>query len=336
MLAGEVGVDTILVTGGAGFIGANLVAALLAAGGRRIAVCDRLDHPAKPGNIDRAPLAALFPPEDLPNFMAQEGGRLAAVCHLGAISSTTEQSWERLQRDNVDATLRLWRWCAQANVPLLYASSAATYGDGSAGFDDDFTAEGLARLKPLNLYGHSKHETDREIRRLLDAGEKAPPQWAGLKFFNVYGPHETHKGDMRSIVCKLYEQIRDTGVARLFRSTHPDYGDGGQLRDFIWVGDCVDFMLWLLANPKTSGLFNVGTGAPRSFLDAAKATFAAMGREPRIEFIDMPLSLRGKYQYYTRAETARLRGAGYRKPFTGLEEGVRRYVQEFLERQDRT
>jgi ADP-L-glycero-D-manno-heptose 6-epimerase len=327
--------ETILVTGGAGFIGANLVRALLAQN-RKVAVCDRLDHPDKQDNIETAALAALLTPEELPDYLAHNAGEIAAICHLGAVSSTTEQNWQRLQRDNVDATLTVWEWCADHSVPLIYASSAATYGDGSAGFDDEFTLAALDRLQPLNLYGKSKHETDREIRRRLDAGERAPPHWAGLKFFNVYGPHETHKGEMRSIMCKLYEQIAATGKARLFRSERPDYEDGGQLRDFIWVGDCVDIMLWLMHSPKVSGLFNVGTGKPRSFVDVARATFAAMGREPEIEFIDMPLSLRGKYQYYTRAEMQRLRSAGYQQQFTALEDGIGRYVRDHLSRQDRS
>jgi ADP-L-glycero-D-manno-heptose 6-epimerase len=335
MLPAEVEVETILVTGGAGFIGANLVRALQATGQANIAVCDRLDHPAKQANVDGARLEAMVAPEELPDYLARHGERISAICHLGAISSTTEQSWQRLQRDNVDATLNLWEWCADRNVPLLYASSAATYGDGSAGFDDEFTLPALDRLQPLNLYGKSKHETDRDIRRRLNAGEKAPPHWAGLKFFNVYGPYETHKGEMRSIICKLHEQIVATGVARLFRSERADYADGGQLRDFIWVGDCVDIMLWLLRSKNVSGLFNVGTGAPRSFVDVATATFAAMGRQPVIEFVDMPLSLRGKYQYYTRAEMQRLRAAGYDRPFTTLETGVARYVRDHLSRQDR-
>lgn len=336
MLPAEVEVETILVTGGAGFIGANLVKALQASGQANIAVCDRLDHPAKQANVDGAKLEAMIAPEELPDYLARQGNRLSAICHLGAISSTTEQSWQRLQRDNVDATLTLWEWCTDREIPLLYASSAATYGDGSAGFDDEFTLAALDRLQPLNLYGKSKHETDREIRRRLDAGEKAPPHWAGLKFFNVYGPYETHKGEMRSIICKLHEQIVATGAARLFRSERPDYADGGQLRDFIWVGDCVDIMLWLLRSKNVSGLFNVGTGAPRSFVDVAKATFAAMERQPVIEFVDMPLSLRGKYQYYTRAEMLRLRAAGYDRPFTALETGIERYVRDHLSRQDRT
>ena len=327
--------ETILVTGGAGFIGANLVRALVASD-RRVAVCDRIDHPAKHANIAGLPLGPLIAPEILPDYLERHGGELGAICHLGAISSTTERSWQRLQRDNVDATLMLWDWSAAHKVPLLYASSAATYGDGSAGFDDEFTLAALDRLQPLNLYGKSKHETDRQIRRRLDAGEKAPPHWAGLKFFNVYGPHETHKGEMRSIMCKLHEQIVASGIARLFRSERADYEDGGQLRDFIWVGDCVDIMLWLLRSPGVTGLFNVGTGLPRSFVDAAKATFAAMGREPRIEFVDMPLSLRGKYQYYTRAKMHRLRDAGYTRPFTTLEDGIGRYVRGHLSRQERT
>ncbi len=326
--------ETIVVTGGAGFIGANLVQALQAAGQAGIVVCDRLDHPAKQANVARARPAAMLAPDELPDYLARRSDAVAAICHLGAISSTTEQSWQRLQHNNIDATLNLWEWCAGNGVPLLYASSAATYGDGSAGFDDEFTLEALDRLQPLNLYGQSKHQTDREIRRRLDAGGAAPPLWAGLKFFNVYGPHETHKGEMRSIMCKLHEQIVRTGAARLFRSERPDYEDGGQLRDFVWVGDCVDIMLWLLRERKTSGLFNVGSGQPRSFVDVARATFAAMGREPRIEFVDMPLSLRGKYQYYTCADMRRLRAAGYERPFTALEDGIRRYVRDHLSRQD--
>jgi ADP-L-glycero-D-manno-heptose 6-epimerase len=315
-----------LVTGGAGFIGLNLVIALRARKAQGVAVCDRLDHSDKVAAMVHHAPDAFVEPERLDDFLQRRGAEIEAVFHLGAISSTTETSWDRLQKNNVDATLALWRWCAAARVPLIYASSAATYGDGSRGFDDAGDLASLQRLAPLNLYARSKHETDMAIRRLLDDGAPAPAQWAGLKFFNVYGPHERHKGEQRSIVNKLYGEIAASGHARLFKSHNPDYADGGQLRDFIWVGDCVDVMLWLLDHRSVSGLFNVGTGQARSFLDVASAVFAALGRTPDIEFIDMPLSLRDKYQYYTQAEMARLRGAGYRRQFTALETGVQDYV----------
>jgi ADP-L-glycero-D-manno-heptose 6-epimerase len=245
---------------------------------------------------------------------------------MGAVSSTTEPDADLIVHSNFTLSRDLWDWCAAHGKRLIYASSAATYGDGSRGFDDAGDLAFLQRLAPLNLYARSKHETDMAIRRLLDDGAPAPAQWAGLKFFNVYGPHERHKGEQRSIVNKLYGEIAASGHARLFKSHNPDYADGGQLRDFIWVGDCVDVMLWLLDHRSVSGLFNVGTGQARSFLDVAAAVFAALGRTPDIEFVDMPLSLRDKYQYYTRAEMARLRGAGYRRQFTALETGVQDYV----------
>ncbi|MEO8557736.1 MAG: ADP-glyceromanno-heptose 6-epimerase [Rhodospirillales bacterium] len=319
-----------LVTGGAGFIGLNLVIALQARKAQGVAVCDRLDHPDKSAAMAAHKPIAFIEPDALDEFLRQRGSEITAVFHLGAISSTTETNWQKLQENNIDATLKLWQWCAQAKVPLIYASSAATYGDGSQGFDDDKAIAALQRLRPLNLYASSKHDTDLAIRRMLDAGQPAPPHWAGLKFFNVYGPHEHHKGEQRSIVNKLYDEITARGRAKLFRSHNPDYQDGGQLRDFIWVGDCVDVMLWLLDGKSVSGFFNVGTGQARSFLDVAQATFAAMDRTRDIEFIDMPLSLRDKYQYYTQAEMTRLRAAGYRRAFTSLEHGVRHYVRDYL------
>lgn len=319
-----------LVTGGAGFIGLNLVIALHARKAQGVAVCDRLDHPAKQQALAAHAPQALVDPDGLGAFLAARGGDIEAVFHMGAISSTTETDWAKLQHNNIDATLMLFRWCAAQQVPLIYASSAATYGDGSGGFDDDNDLATLRRLVPQNLYGRSKHETDMAILGLIGAGEPVPPHWSGLKFFNVYGPHETHKNEQRSIVAKLYEQIRATGQARLFRSHHPAYPDGGQLRDFIWVGDCIDVMLWLHDQRAACGLLNVGTGQARSFADMAAATFAAMGRAPQIEFIDMPIALRGQYQYYTQANMARLRAAGYRRSFTSIEDGVRRYVHEHL------
>jgi ADP-L-glycero-D-manno-heptose 6-epimerase len=226
--------------------------------------------------------------------------------------------------------MHLWDWCATRQVPFIYASSAATYGGGEAGFDDDGSIEALARLRPLNSYGWSKHLVDRRIARLAEEGAFCPPRWVGLKFFNVYGPNEGHKGDMMSIVAKLAPGAQRGDTARLFRSHNPDYPDGGQMRDFVYVRDCVDALLWLLDHDEVNGLFNMGTGKARSFADLAAATFRALGREPALEFVDTPIAIRDKYQYFTQASMTRLRNAGYDRPFTSLEDGVADYVQRYL------
>lgn len=325
----------IVVTGGAGFIGSCLVAALECAGVSDVAVVDRLDHDAKRLNLaKRRNLAAIVPPEAFDDFLARDGAHIEALFHLGAISSTTETDLDLLQRINVELPLKLWRFCAGRGIPFLYASSAATYGDGTQGFDDAFDGQVLRRLEPLNPYGASKHRFDLEVLRMVSAGEPAPPSWAGLKFFNVYGPNEYHKGGQRSVALTLFEQVRDAGRARLFRSHHPDYADGGQLRDFVWLEDCVDAVLTLWRQPRVSGLFNIGTGRARSFLDLALAVFAAMGRPVAIDWIDAPEAIRARYQYFTEARVERLRAAGFTAPFTPLENGVRRYVCEYLATSD--
>ncbi len=325
----------ILVTGGAGFLGSNLVAALERRGLADLVVCDRLGTDDKWRNIARRELAAVVEPERLWEFLhGGAGGRVETVFHLGAISSTTERDADLIVRNNIGLTLALWDWCTERRVRFIYASSAATYGDGSAGFDDDMAPEALARLRPLNAYGWSKHAVDRRVARLATRGAATPPQWAGLKFFNAYGPNEYHKDDMASLVSRLYPQVAAGAPARLFRSYRPDYPDGGQRRDFVWVDDCVAVMLWLLDRPEVNGLFNVGSGRARSWLDLAHAVFAAIGRDPAIEFIDMPESLRPKYQYFTEAPIARLRAAGFHRPMTSLEDGVRAYVQGFLAAED--
>jgi len=324
----------IVVTGGAGFIGSNLVAALEARGIVDVAVVDRFGSGDKWRNLAKRELAALVPPEQVLAFLDAHAAEVDVVFHMGAISATTERDVDLIVANNVVLSMELWRWCAWRGARLIYASSAATYGGGERGFVDDESPDALALLRPLNAYGWSKHLFDRRIARAVARGEPAPPQWAGLKFFNVYGPNEQHKGDMMSVVAKLHPQLAAGHGARLFRSHRPDYDHGGQLRDFIWVGDCVDVMLWLLDNPGVSGLFNVGTGKARSFRDLAEATFAALGRAPAIEYFDMPEELRGKYQYFTQADTGKLRAAGFDLPFTELEDGVRRYVQEFLASDD--
>lgn len=324
----------IVVTGGAGFIGSNLVAALAARGGADIAVIDRFRSGDKWRNLAKHEVAALVPPDETLSFLDKHAAEIDTVFHMGAISATTETDVDKIVANNVVLTQELWRWCAWRGARFIYASSAATYGDGSHGFDDDGSIDGLAKLRPLNPYGWSKHLVDRRIARMIAQADIAPPQWAGLKFFNVYGPNENHKGDMMSVVAKLHPKLKGGETARLFKSHREGFADGGQLRDFIYVADVVDVMLWLYDKPEVSGLFNVGTGQARSFADLARAVFAALGQEPRIEYFDMPEHLRGKYQYYTQAETARLRAVGYDRPFTSLEEGVRRYVQDFLSQDD--
>jgi ADP-L-glycero-D-manno-heptose 6-epimerase len=323
----------ILVTGGAGFIGSNLVAGLEARGAGDVVVCDRLGSGDKWRNIAKRDLADVIPPEELTAFVDGHASRIEAVFHMGAISAMTETDADLIAETNFRLSCAIWERCAHHRIPLIYASSAATYGDGSAGFDDDGSRDALSALRPLNAYGWSKHLFDRWVARRLETRHDAmrcPPCWAGLKFFNVYGPNEYHKDGQISVVLKNFREVRDGGAAVLFRSHHPDYPDGGQKRDFVWVGDCVDVMLWLLDNPRVSGLFNLGTGTARTFADLAGALFAALGRNTEIDFIDTPAAIRDKYQYFTQARMARLRTAGYTAPFTDLEDGVRRYVQAFL------
>lgn len=318
----------ILVTGGAGFIGSNLVGAL-AERGCDVAVCDWLRSDERWRNIAKHEIADLVAPERLSEWLAQ-APKLDAVFHMGANSSTTETDVDNIAELNVRATLKLLEWCTKTRTRLIYASSAATYGDGSAGFSDDASPEALSVLKPLNAYGWSKHFIDRRIARQTVRGDAMPPQCAGLKFFNVYGPNEYHKGSMKSVVAQNCAHVMAGGAIKLFKSGRPDYGDGGQLRDFIYVRDCVNVMLWLLDNPQVSGLFNLGTGKARTWLDLANALFAATGRKPCIEFVPMPETLAAKYQYFTEAKMDKLRAAGYGAPFTPLEDGVADYVKRFL------
>jgi ADP-L-glycero-D-manno-heptose 6-epimerase len=320
----------IVITGGAGFIGSNLVAALEERGERDLVICDRLGQEGKWRNIAKREVAALVPPEALFAFLAEHAREVGAIFHFGAISSTTESDADVIAQTNFTLSLRLWEWCTESETRLFYASSAATYGDGAAGFNDDGSPTALARLKPLNAYGWSKHLFDRRIARLLERQGARPPQWAGLKFFNVYGPNEYHKGPMKSVVAQIYPRAAQGEYARLFRSHRADVPDGGQKRDFVYVGDSVEMMLWLFDHPEVSGLFNIGTGAARSFADLAAAVFRALGREPRIEYIDTPEPIRDKYQYFTEARMEKLRAAGYSRPATSLEEGVRDYLQSYL------
>ena len=323
----------ILVTGGAGFIGSNLAAALEEAG-ERVVVSDWLGHEDKWRNIAKRNLEDCVRPEELPVFLEKQARNITMVFHLGAISATTETDGDAIVRNNFRLSKDLWQWCGVQDVRFVYASSAATYGDGNAGFDDSDDPEHLAGLRPLNLYGWSKHWFDRWVTAQAQ-NPKRPPQCAGLKFFNVYGPNEKHKGAMRSVVHQIFPYALREEAFALFKSHRPDYDDGGQLRDFVWVGDAVDVMLWLRDHEDVSGLYNVGSGKARSFADLAKATYRAAGKEPQLTYRDMPENLRAKYQYFTEAKLGKLAAAGYDiGRMTPLEEGVRRYVQDYLTKED--
>ncbi len=318
-----------VVTGGAGFIGSAFVWKLNQMGIDRILVVDELGQDEKWKNLVRLRYEDYVHKDEFISVVG--GGRdpwgIRAVVHMGACSSTTETDADYLMRNNLRYTQTLARFCSEKRVRFINASSAATYGDGSLGFSDD--PELMPRLKPLNMYGYSKQLFD-----LWAARQGLLGQLASLKFFNVYGPNEYHKGDMMSVICKAHRQIRETGALRLFKSYRPAYGNGDQQRDFIYVKDCLDVMWWLLQNPHVGGVLNVGTGRARSWNDLARAVFAAMEREPRIEYIEMPEAIRDKYQYYTEAPVDRLRAAGYAREFTTLEDGAAEYVREYLDKDD--
>jgi ADP-L-glycero-D-manno-heptose 6-epimerase len=324
-----------VVTGGAGFIGSNLLAALEARGYAPLVAIDRCDDPHKVRNLAKRGLDQVVAPERTFAFLNEYADYIKAIFHLGAITSTTERDLTKLDEVNVRLSRALWAWCARHQVPFIYASSAATYGDGDAGFDDDSTVAALARLKPLNPYGQSKHTFDLIVaQETATPDTAAPPQWAGLKFFNVYGPNEFHKGTQASLVPQIYPKAAAGEAYPLFKSHNAAYPDGGQLRDFVFVDDCCDVMLWLMDNPGTNGLYNMGTGKARSFMDLASAVYRAAGREPLVTFRDTPADIRGQYQYFTEARMDRLRAAGYAKPFTSLEKGVTETVQKYLSQPD--
>jgi ADP-L-glycero-D-manno-heptose 6-epimerase len=321
----------LLVTGGAGFIGSNIVAALNDAGRTDVVVCDLLGDAGKWRNLAKRRLADIVPPSELMAWL--DGRKCEAVIHMGAISETTATDGDLVIETNFRFSLRLLDWCTAHAVPFIYASSAATYGNGEQGFDDDPAA--LTALRPMNLYGWSKHLFDMAVIARAERGAPLPPQWAGLKFFNVFGPNEYHKGAMMSVLARRFDDIRCDRMVELFKSHRDGIADGDQRRDFIYVDDVVRVVMWLLATPSVSGLFNVGTGRARSFKDLMLAAYAALGTTPNIRYIDMPESIRGSYQYFTQSEVDRLRRAGYNGGFTPLEEAVGAYVKTYLDSADR-
>lgn len=323
----------LLVTGGAGFIGSNVVAALNEAGRTDIVVNDVLGSDEKWRNLAKRQLSHVVPPGDLMRWL--DGRKLEAVIHLGAISSTTATDADLVIDTNFRLSLILLDWCSKTPTPFIYASSAATYGAQDRVFLDDMSPAALSKLQPLNLYGWSKHLFDRAVIDRVVRKDKLPPQWAGLKFFNVFGPNEYHKGTMASVLCRVFDEARAGKTVKLFKSHKPGIEDGDQRRDFIYVDDAVAVVRWLLDSPKVSGLFNVGTGKARSFRDMITALFKSLGQKLNIEYVDMPENIRGQYQYFTQAEVENLRRAGYNAGFTPLEDAVQRYVTQFLATADR-
>ena len=317
----------VLVTGGAGFIGSALVWALNRRGVERVVVVDRLGTDEKWRNLVPLAFEDYLEADDLlPRLASGALGDFDCVLHMGACSATTERDATYLARNNFEFTKTLAQWAVSRQVRFVYASSAATYGDGAAGMDDRAQdPASLQRLRPLNAYGYSKHLLD-----LWAARHGVLDRLVGCKFFNVFGPNEAHKGDMRSLVHKAFGQVQETGSVKLFRSHRPDYQDGEQTRDFLYVKDCVAMTLHLAAAPSAAGLYNLGSGVANSWNELAQALFAAMGRAPRIEYVDMPESIREKYQYHTRADIGRLRAAGYTAPVTPLADAVRDYVAHYL------
>lgn len=315
-----------IVTGGAGFIGSCIVRTLNDAGIDNIIIVDDIAQTEKWMNLRNKCYIEYI---NKMNFLERLPGLndIEAVIHMGACSATTERDFDYLWNNNVAFSKALWNYCAEKEIPFIYASSAATYGDGRHGFDD---REDIDRLLPLNGYGYSKQAFDQWVKHQAVV---FPPQYVGLKFFNVYGPNEYFKGSMASMVYHGYRQIRETGKIRLFKSCRPDIADGEQLRDFIYVKDVCRVILWLLEHREICGLFNVGTGYAQSFRKLAEACFQALGLQPEIEYIEIPEQLRGKYQYYTQADMEKLKEVGYTRPFMNVEQGVFDYVQNYLNKE---
>jgi ADP-L-glycero-D-manno-heptose 6-epimerase len=320
----------IIVTGGAGFIGSNLLAALEAAGEDSLVVSDRLRDGRKWRNIAKRVLDDIVDPDKLLDFIQARRGQIACVFHMGAITATTATDGDLVVSTNFALSVALWRACASYGIPFLYASSAAAYGNGEHGFGDDNTLERMRALRPLNLYGWSKWLFDCWVINAVRRGEPAPPLWAGLRFFNVFGPNEYHKGAMQSLVSKIIAAHRPGAPVRLFKSHRDGIAHGQQSRDFIGVDDVVAVMLWLRKQSRPAGILNLGTGVSRSFHDLAVAAIRAAGDEPRIEYVDMPEAIRPAYQYYTCADMSRVRALGYDASFTPLEAAVASYVKHYL------
>lgn len=314
----------IVITGAAGFIGSCLISKLNQEGYTDLILVDDFSNEKKKPNYINKQYVSLIERKQFLSWFKEHAKEVSFVFHIGAKTDTAEFNVELLNELNLNYTKTIWQICTENTIPLIYASSAATYGLGEFGYDDD--EHKIHLLKPLNPYGESKNDFD----KWAIAQPSAPPRWAGFKFFNVYGPNEYHKGRMASVIFHSFNQINATGMVKLFRSHHPKYTDGGQLRDFVYVKDVVNVLFFTFKEKIKNGIYNLGSGKARPFLDLAKATFKALGKEPHIEFIDTPIDIRDKYQYFTEANMAKLIAQGYTTPFTSLEDGVEDYVKKYL------
>lgn len=318
----------IIVTGAAGFIGSCMTQKLNESGHSDLILVDDFTQLHKKNNWCNKQFADKIQRDEFFRWASQNAKHIDLIIHLGARTDTTEMNYQVFEELNVSYTQQMWSLAAQYGIPLLYASSAATYGDGKFGYNDD--VESIYKIVPLNPYGKSKNEIDKWILKQ----QAAPPFWAGFKFFNVFGPNEYHKGRMASVIFHAFNQISETGKVQLFRSHRSDYRDGEQLRDFVYVKDVVNVLYWVSQNMKQSGIFNLGTGFARTFTSLVNATFSALQLQTQIDFIDIPLDIRDKYQYYTQANIQKLRKIGYKKSFYSLENGVTDYVSRYLIKKD--
>jgi ADP-L-glycero-D-manno-heptose 6-epimerase len=319
----------IIVTGAAGFIGSCLVARLNQEGFNDLVLVDDFSKTEKQPNFEGKKYTLLVDRSHFIEWLKTNEDQVQFVFHLGARTDTTEFNKAIFDELNLEYSKAIWQICSKVALPMVYASSAATYGDGAFGYEDNHTI--IDQLVPLNPYGDSKNDFDKWVLQQ----DEMPFFWAGLKFFNVYGPNEYHKGRMASVIFHTFEKITKTGEMQLFRSHRPDYTDGGQMRDFVYVKDVVEVCLFLMHHRKNSGIYNLGSGQARTFLDLAKSTFQAMGHEPKISFVDTPIDIREKYQYFTEANMQKLKNIGYNTPFHSLEEGVQDYVANYLMQQKR-
>jgi ADP-L-glycero-D-manno-heptose 6-epimerase len=326
----------IVITGGAGMIGSIIAWHLNTKLGRDdLIITDRITHESQWQNLVHRQYIEYLDKDQLFDWL-EDNDVVTAVIHMGAISATTERDFNKLVADNIHYSQDLWAWCAEHDVPFFYASSAATYGAGEHGYDD----ASIDNLRPLNGYGYSKHFFDQWVLKQVALKQPTPPAWAGFKFFNVYGPNEYHKERMASVAFHTFNQFSQTGTMKLFKGTKAGVEDGMQLRDFVYVKDAASVLVHFLSasltnKPAPNGIYNIGTGQARSFKDLATNVMTSMGREPHITYIDMPQDLQGKYQYFTQAEMQKLRKAGYKAPFTSLEDGVKDYVQNYLMQEDK-